>query len=381
MKYKKKGSQIVKLMEMTIFLLALLLGIFITFDTAWAFDDDSGCLLCHKYPKMGRITKDGVKRNYTVIPDVFGVTVHRNVPCTDCHNYIKQLPHQPVKEGVTCNTECHSIKNPATGKNFSHKPIYNKYKKSVHGRTKSASGLDGDKPYCVTCHTNPVSNPNEAAPPERIIGRCVICHEDRDFVTNWYTHTSRRIREIRRTPSEIVELCSNCHADQNIIDRHVEAAKNEGRPLGRKFPIAVESYNESFHGKVTRYGFTKAANCLDCHADQKDYYLNVHDIRPSRDPKSPVNIDNKIQTCRKCHTHADQNYVALDPHPTNKKEGNAFRYYASSVYSWVGDSVIVLLVGMGVLETIGRRRDGVCWLLQKGSSWWRKSRKSKDRIV
>ena len=166
----------------------------------WAFDDDSGCLLCHKYPKMGRITKDGVKRSYTVIPNVFSSTVHRNVPCTDCHNYIKQLPHREVKNGVSCNTECHSVKNPATGKNFSHKPIYNKYKSSVHGRDKITEGLDADKPYCVTCHTNPVSNPDEAVHPKHIIDRCVVCHEDRDFVINWYTHTSRRIREVKRTP-------------------------------------------------------------------------------------------------------------------------------------------------------------------------------------
>ena len=70
---------------------------------AWAFEDDSGCLLCHKYPKMGRITEQGVKRSYQVMPGMFASTVHRNVPCTDCHNYIKQLPHKEVKEGVRCD--------------------------------------------------------------------------------------------------------------------------------------------------------------------------------------------------------------------------------------------------------------------------------------
>lgn len=345
-----------------------------------AFEDETGCLLCHKYPKMGRITEQGIKRTYQVIPGMFGSTVHRNVPCTDCHNYIKQLPHQEIKEGVRCDSECHSIKNPATGKNFSHKPIYNTFKASIHGRDKTETGLDADKPYCITCHTNPIFNPDEEKPPKRIIDRCVVCHEDRKFVTNWYKHTSRRIRDVKRSPSEIVELCSNCHSDKALIERHVEAAKKEGRELGKKYPIAVESYDESFHGKVTRYGFTKAANCLDCHAKQDNYYMNVHDIRSSRDPESPVHENNKVDTCRKCHIHADEKYAQFDPHPTSKKEANAFRYYANIIYGWVGDIVIFLLIGMAVLETIGRRRDGAGWILHKGSSWWRKSPRNRDRI-
>ena len=363
---------------------ALLLALFINpvwSGKALAFEDDSGCLLCHKYPKMSRITDEGVKRTYHIMPATFGSTVHRNVPCTDCHSYIKQLPHREVKEGVKCDSECHSIKNPATGKNFSHKTIYDKYRGSVHGRKKIATGLDADKPYCITCHTNPIYNPNEDKLPKNIVDRCVVCHEDRDFVTNWYKHTSRRIREVKRSPSEIVQLCSNCHGDKILVQRHLEAAKKEGRELGRKYAIAVESYDESFHGKVTNYGFTRAANCLDCHAEKQNYYLNVHDIRPSRDPRSPVNPANKLKTCQNCHTRADENYAALDPHPTSNKKLNAFRYYANKIYGWVGDSVLAFLIAMALLETIGRRRDGVCWCLRKGSSWWRHSKKSKDRIV
>ena len=108
--------------------------------------DDEGCLMCHKYPMMGRITDEGVLRSYYVLPHVFSKTVHRNVPCRDCHTYIKKLPHDPVNTGVTCSTECHSIKNPATGKPFSHKTIVNAYSKSVHGRDKVTKGGDADKP-------------------------------------------------------------------------------------------------------------------------------------------------------------------------------------------------------------------------------------------
>ena len=348
---------------------------------AWGFEDDEGCLLCHKYPRMGRITEDGVLRSYYIMPGVYGRTVHRNVPCRDCHTYINELPHKPVKEGVNCSTECHSIKNPATGKQFSHRPIYDAYRKSVHGRDKLATGVDADKPYCVSCHINPLYNAAELTAPKQIVDRCTVCHEDRNFATRWYNHTSRRIREVRRTSQEIVAMCSTCHGDKKVVERHLQRAKAEGRELGRKFAYAVDSYEESFHGKMTRYGFTAAANCLDCHADSANYYMSVHEIRPSRDPQSPVNKDNRVETCKRCHTYADKNYAQLDPHPTSERSDNPFRFYAEVTYSIIGNVVIVGLVGISLFETIGRRRDGVAWRLRFGSSWRRKSKRGRDRVV
>jgi len=352
--------------------------------TALAIDaptDDEGCLMCHKYPMMGRITDEGVLRSYYVIPHAFNKTVHRNVPCRDCHTYIKKLPHDPVTTGVTCSTECHSIKNPATGKPFSHKAIVDAYSTSVHGREKIAKGGDDDKPYCITCHTNPINNPHEDLPPKKITDRCVLCHEKRSFVNQWYSHTSRRIKEVRRSPEEIVELCSSCHGKKELVDRHLELAKQEGRELGRKFAFAVDSYKESFHGKLTAKGFTKTANCLDCHADRENYYKSVHEIRPSRDPDSPVSPKRKVSTCKQCHTFADENYAALDPHPTSHADDNLFRHWAEKIYNIVGEVVIVALVALSLFETWGRRRDGVGWRLKHGSSWWRKSKRGRDRVI
>ncbi len=349
--------------------------------TAHAFEDDEACLMCHKYPKMGRITEEGIQKSYYIQPHVFSKTVHRNVPCRDCHNYIRELPHKPVTEGVTCNQECHSIKNPATGKPFSHKPIYDVFKQSIHGREKIAKGNDADKPYCINCHTNPLYNASEETPPKNIIDRCTVCHEDVKFVEKWYNHTSRRIREVKRSAQEIVEMCSSCHADQEMVARHQQAAKEEGRELGRKFPFAATSYTDSFHGKMTKYGGTNVANCLDCHVAASNYYLNVHDLRPSRDPLSPVSAENRVQTCRQCHVRADENYAALDPHPTSLKEDNPFKHYAELIYTIVGNTVLLLLVGMAAFETWGRFRDGASWRFRDGSSWWRRTRRSSNRVA
>lgn len=365
-----------------VIMIALLFGLSVLYmqRVHAAFSDDEGCLICHKYPRMTRVTEEGAIRSYYVMPGVFANTVHRNVPCRDCHNYIKQLPHRKVKEGVQCNTECHSIKNPATGKPFSHKVIYDAYRDSVHGREKNTQGIESDKPYCITCHTNPIYDPNEAGPPEHIVDRCVLCHEDKKFVVQWYKHTSRRIREVKRTSEEIVQLCSSCHGDKKLIDRHVKNAEKTGRKIGKKFKLAVESYEESFHGKLTNYGFKGTANCLDCHARYDNYYKSVHEIKPSRDPLSPVYKDNRVKTCKRCHTRADENYASIDPHPTALPDDGAFRHYAEEIYNLISYITIFGLVGLSMFETIGRLRDGVAFRLKKGTSWRRKSKRGRDRV-
>ncbi|MBD3648031.1 MAG: hypothetical protein HUJ31_11405 [Pseudomonadales bacterium] len=343
--------------------------------------DDEGCLLCHKYPKMGRVTDDGTRRSYYVLPHVFNKTVHRNVPCRDCHSYIEELPHKEVTTGVTCNSECHHVKNPATGKNFSHQKIYDAYQKSTHGRSKVEEGLEADKPYCITCHTNPLYNPDEAAPPEHITDRCVVCHEDQEFAQKWYNHTSRRIKDVKRSNEEIVALCSSCHGDEDLVERHMEAAEERGETLGEKFPVAVESYQKSFHGKVTHYGFKDSPDCLDCHADSEQYFLSVHELRPSRDPLSPVNEANVLETCQQCHVYADEKYATLDAHPDHRKEANPVLYYFEEIYGVVGNVVLVALVGLAMFETAGRRRDGVTWKINRGSSWRRRSKRGRNRVI
>ncbi len=337
--------------------------------------------MCHKYVRMARITEEGVFRSYYVPPETFAKTVHRNVPCRDCHTYIKQLPHRKVDEGVKCDQECHSKINPATGKPFSHKAIYNLYSKSVHSREKKTTGLENDKPYCITCHTNPIYNPKEVEPPKQILDRCELCHEKREFVKQWYFHTSRRVLDVKRTGEEIVKICIRCHADQELIERHKKSADKTGRAIGEKFTIAAISYQKSLHGKVTRYGLSGAATCLDCHADNSQYYKGVHEILPSRDPNSPVSKGNRVNTCRRCHKNADEKYAVIDPHPSFEKEFNPILHKIEHIYSIVGDAIVFALIALAILETIGRRRDGVAWRLSNGSTWRKKSKRNRNRII
>lgn len=356
-----------------------LVAVLLVPDISLAFQDDEACLMCHKYPMLGRVTDDGAHRSYNVVPAIFSRTVHRNVPCRDCHTEIRELPHKPVVEGVRCDSECHSVTNPSTNRPFSHKPIYNVYRESAHGREKIEKGPNRDKPYCVACHTNPLYNPKEEAPPQHITNRCNVCHEDRKFVEKWYNHTGRRIKEVKRDSREISAMCASCHGDKDFIGRRQKVAESEGRKLGARFAVAVESYKNSFHGRMSNLGRNASANCFDCHIDVSKYFMSVHAIYPSQDARSPVSSERRAETCRRCHEAADANYAAIDPHPTKRADVNPFNHYADMIYEIVGTSAFVLLLGMMALETFGRWRDGASWGFRNGTSWLRRPRRRDGR--
>jgi len=63
----------------------------------------------------------------------------------------------------------------------------------------------------------------------------------------------------------------------------------------------VETYRLSVHGRAVEAGNDKAATCSDCHGS--------HTIRPSRDPKSPINHWNVVHTCAQCHGDVAKTYV------------------------------------------------------------------------
>jgi hypothetical protein len=96
----------------------------------------------------------------------------------------------------------------------------------------------------------------------------------------------------------IPKLCARCHSDPNFMRKY--------NPRER-----VDQYSEyltSVHGQRLRTGDTAVATCIDCHS--------VHDIRPARDPLSPVYPLRVPGTC--AHCHADAAHMAKYSIPTNQ---------------------------------------------------------------
>jgi cytochrome b subunit of formate dehydrogenase len=114
---------------------------------------------------------------------------------------------------------------------------------------------------CLMCHGQEDSGPlfvDEKKFAASIHGRnlCVSCHKDALEIPH---------------PDKLAPVsCSNCHRLENKI------------------------YLNSDHGRALRGGRPEAATCKDCHG-------HSHTLLNSRNPASPVNRANIVNTCGQCH--------------------------------------------------------------------------------
>ncbi|MBI5408979.1 MAG: hypothetical protein HZA14_06405 [Nitrospirae bacterium] len=320
--------------------------------------DKENCLMCHKYRQIGRIDEQGRKRSYFVSEYIYDNTTHRNVPCRDCHTYINKLPHDPVTEEVNCANECH-IKPPFSSENFSHKKIIDVYNKSVHGiKPTDSPDLKAAKPYCKYCHMNPLYTKVEE---ERVastsLNRCLNCHE-RKGVTQAYKHITHRLRhKTSRSPQEVVQLCTkNCHADLDLMKK---------LRVSEESMEAVETYGRSIHGKAVMLGSQAAADCISCHATNA-----IHDIYKKDELQATVNKRNRAATCRQCHTKVNDRFVRIDVHSSvGHSSKKPVLYFVNLGLGIAFYGSVFGLVGLAILESFGRRRDGICMQIKKGTSW------------
>lgn len=327
--------------------------------------DKENCLMCHKYRQIGRIDEKGSKKVYYVDENIYANTVHRNVPCRDCHTNITRIPHDPIKKEVNCANECH-IKPPFSKENFSHKKIIDVYNKSVHGLHKEDSEeLKNAKPYCKYCHLNPqftkVQEGRIAF--EETLSRCLNCHE-RKGVTQAYKHITHRLRhKTSRTPQEIVQLCAkNCHADL-VLMRKLNVSKESIE--------AVATYNESIHGKAVGLGSQEAADCVSCHATS-----SIHDIYKKDEEHATVNKKNLVKTCSQCHEDVNERFVQIDVHSAIEPHEKPLLYILNTGLGFVFYGSVFSLIGLAMLESYGRRKDGINMQIKRGTSWRGKSKRN-----
>ena len=71
----------------------------------------------------------------------------------------------------------------------------------------------------------------------------------------------------------------------------------------------MDSYFETYHGKVSKLGYTNAAKCYDCHG--------AHDVLPTWDPRSHLSRQNIVKTCAKCHSGSHRQFAGYLTHATH----------------------------------------------------------------
>lgn len=251
-----------------------------------------GCLLCHKYAGLGRYEKDSrnkiVKRYFYVNEEMHQSSYHGRFNCSDCHEGVDKIPHTDAKK-VDCGKTCH-VNEPSSGKLFSHKKIVEDMDKSAHGIEGSGADDKKDLPACRDCHTNKpyLLSIQQQFKSNSAKAVCNQCHENKVWVDRFLSHINYRF-SMRRPSSELVRLCSKCHANSDMMARH-------------KLDIVV-GFQDTYHGKAIQYGDEEVANCLNCHAP---YALGFspHRIISHKKENSPVNTAKKRETCAQTGCHA-----------------------------------------------------------------------------
>jgi hypothetical protein len=137
-----------------------------------------------------------------------------------------------------------------------HKDIANTYLESVHGQA-MRNGVSG-APVGSDCHGE----------------HLILAPKDQGSMVN-----ASRVS---------LATCGRCHNDERLALRY-------NLPTDR-----VPSYADSYHGLAARGGSQSVANCASCHG--------VHNIFPSKDPRSSVNAANLSRTCGTCHAGAGDHF-------------------------------------------------------------------------
>ena len=270
--------------------------------------------------------------------------------CTDCHGghdiRARTDPASkvyPLRLPDTCES-CHkpnpSLEHPAPGG-----AKVAQYESSVHGQALRKVGLLVTA-TCASCHGAHDIRPAKAddAPTARkqIPFTCGKCHAgilatylegvhgadfkngSKDVPVCTDCHTEHAVRDPVMEGSStsgalVAETCARCHANGELAERY-------------GFRSSVRSsWGSSYHGIATAFGDRAVANCASCHG--------FHDVRPSSDPRSSVNVANLDKTCGACHVHASAAFARIPVHSVVERAENPVPWWVLRIYT-------VLVTGM-----------------------------------
>ena len=270
--------------------------------------------------------------------------------CSDCHGKhdvrAKSDPLSrvyPLRLPDTCES-CHkpdpSPEHPAPGG-----AQVQQYETSVHGQALRKYGLIVTA-TCASCHgAHDIRAARaEDAPTARkqIPHTCGSCHAgilatylegvhgaafragSKDVPVCTDCHTEHAVRDPAMEGSStskalVAETCARCHASDELAKRY-------------GFRSSVRSsWGSSYHGIATAFGDRAVANCASCHG--------FHDVLPSSDPRSRVNVANLDKTCGSCHVHASAAFARIPVHAVADRAQNPVPWWVQRIYA-------VLVTGM-----------------------------------
>ena len=284
--------------------------------------------------------------------------------CTDCHGSPHELlPASDPKSQVnhanipaTCGV-CHGQKFVMEASGHSAQPFLS-YEQSVHGKAVAAGSEKAA--VCTDCHgTHEIlqaSDPKSSIFKFNVPSTCAKCHEsvEKEFMAS--IHGQAISRGNGQAP-----VCTDCHGIHSIKS-HIDpnspvfaqnvalstcARCHEGVRLSQEFGFEgrrATTYLASYHGLASKLGSQVVANCASCHG--------VHNILPSRDPRSTINQANLVRTCGQCHPGVNEKFVTAKVHvdaPLSADTGSVAvrvirKFYLLMILAVIGGMVLHNLI-------------------------------------
>jgi len=182
------------------------------------------------------------------------------------------------------------------------------YRMSIHGKGLLESGLVVTA-MCTDCHTAhhelPHDDPESSVNPKNIPQTCANCH------SGIYEQYMKSIHSSAVSDTQKpLPMCADCHSSHTISRTDKEGFKLQIiDQCGRCHEEVMETYFETFHGKVSKLGYTAAAKCYDCHG--------AHNVLPTDDPNSTLSRQNIVSTCGQCHKGSHRQFAGYLTHATH----------------------------------------------------------------
>ncbi len=274
-------------------------------------DVNQGCIMCHSNPDMRIELPSGESVSLYVDADEFAASVHGQMghACTDCHREYTGYPHPGMEATnyrdfslelypicLDCHqTELHDIEG------------------NVH--MVALGNGSSNAAVCTDCHGNhniqPPGEPRSAIPKT-----CEKCHSEifylyrasvhgsalmgegnADVPSCTDCHGSHKLLGPNNSPFHLFspEICRKCHEDPDLMDKYGLRSDTYDTYVSDFHGTSVILFQESVPDQDTN----KPA-CTDCHG--------VHGILSASNPDSSVMKENLLETCKRCHPNATENF-------------------------------------------------------------------------
>jgi cytochrome c7-like protein/doubled CXXCH motif protein len=246
--------------------------------------------------------------------------------CTDCHGTHDILRSKdPASRTNHANIEstcakCHGNEALVAKAKLPGGNIESVFHDSIHGKALKGAA-QGSAPTCTNCHgahdIRPKADEKSNVARAKIPDTCGSCHKPEREAYGRGMHGKLRQEGVLAAPG-----CNDCHS-AHAIQQHEKPAFQTAviEQCGGCHTEYISSYRDTFHGQVTKLGYTQVATCASCHG--------AHEVLPASNPASKVSQQNRVATCQQCHAGASASFASFDPHANrHDKARNPIYYYS-----------------------------------------------------